>query len=67
MNRAFFGTHQLKPADFTQEELKARVAAKKAKYSAMREAAAAGSATDHQLNLLAVLKSTTWERSATYA
>ena len=67
MQRAFFGTHQLKPTDFTREELNDRVTAKKEKYQDMRDAAAAGSATDHQLNLLAVVKTTGWERNAAYA
>jgi hypothetical protein len=58
VNRAFFGRQTLKPADFTQEQLKARVAAKK-KHRDLRTAAADGSATDHQLDLLAVLKTTT--------
>ena len=75
MQRAFFGTHQLKPSDFTpvlcfviicipvinvihQEQKQARVQAKKKKYQDMRDAAAAGSATDHELNLLAVVKTT---------
>ncbi len=50
-----------------QVQKQARVQAKKENYQAMRQAAADGSATDHELNLLAVLKATTWERSATYA
>jgi hypothetical protein len=33
----------------------------------MRQAAASGTATAHEKNLLAVVKSTGWERNALYA
>jgi hypothetical protein len=50
-----------------QEQKQARVQAKKKKYEDIRQAAADGSATDHQLDLLVVVKTTGWERRAAYA
>ena len=50
-----------------QAQKQARVQAKKKKYGDMKEAAAAGSATQHQLDLLAVVKVAAWEYKASYA
>jgi hypothetical protein len=62
-----FNCHSFVINTIHQAQQRARVDAKTQKHRSMRQAAAAGTATQHELNLLAVMKAADWERSASYA